>query len=227
MHGLWILITVLATVGAEARCEIGWPLVLSEGANVAMLVTATAERASAGVPDDPDFHGVQALEVAAWRFRVEEAVVAGGALPDLSTVLVVPWGYDAGCFMLVWDDDWVPAGDSAVFIFSRDQLTGGGEPVVHVLGWHGPFPHGLHHRGGVDRGGPEDWLSAGEYLSLLRALPVRRSDTPRELWVREVLREFENGPPEWSERYPGTSILRMVGGTPPPRPIGGAPENHR
>jgi hypothetical protein len=206
MPGLWVLIAVLVTVGAEARCSIGSPIVLTHETNVALLVTATPERAPAGIPDDPDWSELQVSEVPGWRFRVLEVVGEGGGLEGLSTVLVVPWGYDAGCFALVWDDDnWVPPGDTAVFLFSRDQLAGGGEPVVHVLGWHRPFPHGELLGGGMPR---SDWLSAREYLSLLRALPVVRPGIPEGQWAREVLRVFENGPPEWSEKYPGSEILR-------------------
>ncbi len=215
MPGVWTLIMVLATAGAEGRCDLGWPMFLTENLNVALLVTATAERAMTGVPDDPDFHAVQALEVAAWRFEVLDAVVAGEPLAELATVLVVPWDYDAACDFFVWDDeDWVPTGDTAVFIFPREQLAGGGEPVVHTLGGHGPFPHGWVHWGGADGRDRADRLSGREYLALLRALPVLRSDTPREERVREVLRVFENGPLEWAERYPGSEILRRIRWTP-------------
>jgi len=218
MPGIWIMIAVLAAAGAEARCEIGMASVLTHEANVALLVTSTGERATTGVPGDPDFDRVEVSEVTAWRFRVVDAVVAGDDLEGLATLLVVPWGYDAGCDMLVWeDDDWVPSGDTAVFIFSRGQLTGGGEPVVHTLGWHGPFPHGLFHRHGLDRADPADWLSAREYLSLLRALPVLQRHTSREERVAEVLRVFESGPSTWSEKYPGSEILRWILWTPPPR----------
>jgi len=227
MLGIWIMIAALAAAGAEARCEIGMSTVLSSEANVALLVTSTGERATTGVPGDPDFYGVEASEVTAWRFRVVDAVVAGEELGGLATLLFVPWGYDAACDLLVWEDeDWVPSGDTAVFIFSRDQLTGGGEPVVHTLGWHVPFPHGLFHRHGLDRADPADWLSAREYFSLLRALPVLQPQTTREQRVAEVLRVFESGPPTWSEKYPGSEILYWTRWTPPPRPAGGSNEDH-
>jgi hypothetical protein len=208
VFGTWMAVVLVSIVSVSPRCDTGTLLSRSADAPVALLVVSTGQTKMVPVPSGPYFSELTETEVLAHRFEVIE--VFGNERSVEDEILIVPWAYDGGCFSVLWGSrEWVPRGDTAVFLHSEEDRLGT-EGIKHALGWHSPYPHAdfLAHSGQrEDRG---DWLTVREYFALLKALPIQEGGTTRKERLEVMEDVFRQGPPAWSEKFPGTEILRRA-----------------
>ena len=123
---------------------------------------------------------------------------------------VVPWAYGTSCARVVWtSESWVRPGSEVVFLLGTPRAAS--SSTYDVLGWHSPYPTGEFLPWRTQPRPPSDrseWLNAREYFELVRRLPISQSRFTYPDSAEAGIRVFEEGPPEWSSKFPGYEILR-------------------
>jgi hypothetical protein len=220
---LSLLVWLIALVAgpAQPRCSLNVEFLGPSADRTIVLVAATAESVGVPLPDHAllsDRFPDTTRGVVAYRFRVIQA--AGGATDQerLETFLAVPWKYDSACALMPWgSDEWVPAGEEAVFALMRRRTVAAGEPLYDLLGEHLPYPQGAFLKYESTPAPPSDraeWLSAREYFALLTSLPEMPAEDGA-VRLERFERVFAAGDRRWSSTFPGAEILlraRQVAG---------------